>query len=44
MAICDDAAHGWVRDTWAGMPLDPRVPVTSHQGRLDGRSSREAPQ
>ena len=44
MAICDDAAHGWVRDSWAGMPLDPRVPVTSHEGRLDGRSStREAP-
>ena len=43
MAICDDAAHGWVRDTWAGMPLDPRVPVTSAQGRTDGRTSSREP-
>jgi 5-deoxy-glucuronate isomerase len=24
--ICDDPAHGWVRDTWAGQPVDPRLP------------------
>jgi len=23
---CDDPAHGWVRDTWAGQGLDPRLP------------------
>ncbi len=25
--ICDDPSHGWVRDTWAGLPVDPRLPV-----------------
>lgn len=24
--ISDDPAHGWVRDTWAGQALDPRLP------------------
>jgi 5-deoxy-glucuronate isomerase len=24
--ICDDPAHSWVRDTWAGQPVDPRLP------------------
>ncbi len=24
--ICDDPAHGWVRDTWADQDLDPRLP------------------
>ena len=23
---CDDPSHGWLRDTWAGQPIDPRVP------------------
>lgn len=35
LAFCDDPAHGWVRDTWAGMETDPRCPVTSAAGRLD---------
>ncbi len=26
--ICDDPAHGWVRDTWAGQEVDPRLPTT----------------
>ncbi len=26
--ICDDPAHGWVRDTWADQPTDPRLPLT----------------
>ncbi|GAB4586960.1 5-deoxy-glucuronate isomerase [Nocardia sp. IFM 10818] len=34
MAFCDDPAHGWVRSRWADEPLDPRCPVTSHEGRL----------
>jgi 5-deoxy-glucuronate isomerase len=25
--ICDDPAHGWIRDTWAGQPVDPRLPL-----------------
>ncbi|KNX37823.1 5-deoxy-glucuronate isomerase [Luteipulveratus halotolerans] len=24
--ICDDPAHGWVRDTWEGQTMDPRLP------------------
>jgi 5-deoxy-glucuronate isomerase len=27
--IRDDPAHTWVRDTWAGQDLDPRLPLTS---------------
>jgi 5-deoxy-glucuronate isomerase len=34
MAFCDDPAHGWVRDTWAQTPLDPRCPVTTAKGRV----------
>ncbi|WAL68127.1 5-deoxy-glucuronate isomerase [Amycolatopsis cynarae] len=34
MAFCDDPAHGWIRDTWAGRERDPRCPVTSHEGRV----------
>ena len=26
MAFCDDPTHHWVRDTWADMATDPRVP------------------
>jgi 5-deoxy-glucuronate isomerase len=37
MAFCDDPAHGWVRDTWADLPPDPRCPVTSATGREDAR-------
>ena len=37
LAFCDDPAHGWVRDTWHGMPTDPRCPVTSAAGREDAR-------
>lgn len=31
--ISDDPAHAWVRDSWRGQPLDPRLPI----GRGDGR-------
>ncbi|MDN5765891.1 MAG: 5-deoxy-glucuronate isomerase [Humibacillus sp.] len=24
--ICDDPAHGWVRDTWSTQTIDPRLP------------------
>lgn len=33
MAFCDDPAHTWVRDSWAGQPLDPRCPLTTAGGR-----------
>jgi 5-deoxy-glucuronate isomerase len=35
LAFCDDPAHGWVRDTWADMPTDPRCPMTSAAGRRE---------
>ncbi len=25
--ICDDPSHGWVRRTWEGLAVDPRLPV-----------------
>jgi 5-deoxy-glucuronate isomerase len=25
MAFCDDPAHAWIRDSWAGMPIDARI-------------------
>ncbi|PSK99504.1 5-deoxyglucuronate isomerase [Murinocardiopsis flavida] len=25
--ICDDPAHAWVRGTWDGQPVDPRLPL-----------------
>ena len=28
--ICDDPAHGWVRDTWADQEIDPRLPFRAH--------------
>jgi 5-deoxy-glucuronate isomerase len=28
MAFCDDPAHHWVRESWAGMATDPRCPMT----------------
>jgi 5-deoxy-glucuronate isomerase len=31
--ICDDPAHGWVRDTWADQEVDPRLPLTSTEER-----------
>ncbi len=39
MAFCDDPAHTWLRDSWTGMPPDPRCPVTSATGRLDGEAT-----
>jgi 5-deoxy-glucuronate isomerase len=25
----DDPAHAWIRDTWAGQEVDPRLPMSS---------------
>jgi 5-deoxy-glucuronate isomerase len=33
MRFCDDPAHHWVRDAWAGMAPDPRCPMTTASGR-----------
>ena len=27
--ICDDPAHGWVRSTWQGVDVDPRLPFAA---------------
>ncbi len=37
MAIADDPPQGWIRDSWAGMALDPRCPMTS--ARAEGGDS-----
>jgi 5-deoxy-glucuronate isomerase len=37
LAFCDDPAHAWIRDSWSGVEIDPRCPVTSATGRIDGR-------
>lgn len=29
MAFCDDPAHAWIRASWAGQGVDPRLPMTS---------------
>ena len=31
MAFCDDPEHGWIRDSWRGQAVDPRLPMTSHR-------------
>ncbi|MFE3458672.1 5-deoxy-glucuronate isomerase [Nocardiopsis aegyptia] len=31
--ICDDPAHGWVRQTWADQDTDRRLPLTSTEER-----------
>ncbi len=36
MPFCDDPAHAWIRDSWSGVETDPRCPVTSASGRMDG--------
>jgi 5-deoxy-glucuronate isomerase len=38
--FCDDPAHGWVRGTWEGQPIDPRLPLYSAPGtsKVEGKS------
>jgi 5-deoxy-glucuronate isomerase len=31
--FCDDPAHAWVRGTWDGQAVDPRLPMTGPGGR-----------
>lgn len=33
MAFCDDPLHAWIRNSWSEQAVDPRLPMTSHQGR-----------
>jgi 5-deoxy-glucuronate isomerase len=39
MAFCDDPSHHWVRDSWEGMAVDPRCPMTGAAERVAGGSS-----
>jgi 5-deoxy-glucuronate isomerase len=27
--FCDDPRHAWIRDSWNGMTVDPRLPLTT---------------
>lgn len=38
--VQDDPAHGWVRKTWTGTPVDPRLPLTTSAERLITRTER----
>jgi 5-deoxy-glucuronate isomerase len=29
MAFCDDPAHAWIRQSWGGQQLDPRLPMSA---------------
>jgi 5-deoxy-glucuronate isomerase len=31
--FCDDPAHAWIRGTWRGQAVDPRLPMTSARER-----------
>jgi 5-deoxy-glucuronate isomerase len=33
--FCDDPAHAWIRQTWHGQHVDPRLPLTSATGGED---------
>ncbi|MEU2615789.1 5-deoxy-glucuronate isomerase [Micromonospora sp. NPDC007271] len=33
MACVDDPRHGWIRGSWAGQSVDPRLPLTRAGGR-----------
>jgi len=31
--FCDDPDHAWIRGTWAGQPIDPRLPMSTAKER-----------
>jgi 5-deoxy-glucuronate isomerase len=33
MAFCDDPAHAWVRASWVGQQVDPRLPMSGPGGK-----------
>jgi 5-deoxy-glucuronate isomerase len=43
MAFCDDPAHGWIRETWAGQPVDPRLPMGRRDVISGARASGKPP-
>jgi len=43
MAFCDDPVHGWIRETWAGQPVDPRLPMNRHDVISGARASGKPP-
>ena len=36
MAFCDDPTHHWVREAWESVATDPRCPMTSAAGVVNG--------
>jgi len=32
MAFCDDPTHAWVRASWRDQAIDPRLPMSTHEG------------
>jgi 5-deoxy-glucuronate isomerase len=38
--FCDDPAHGWVRGTWEGQAVDPRLPLYDTAGPLPRGTGR----
>ena len=43
LAFCDDPAHGWVRDSWAGVDADPALPGDLGIGRRQRSSPMTRP-
>jgi 5-deoxy-glucuronate isomerase len=41
--ICDDPAHAWVRDAWAGQEMDPRLPLTTTATTTRNAATEGAP-
>ncbi len=37
--FCDDPAHAWIRGTWAGQDIDPRLPLCSSAGASSAQGS-----
>ncbi|MFY9932815.1 MAG: 5-deoxy-glucuronate isomerase [Streptosporangiaceae bacterium] len=37
--FCDDPAHAWIRGTWAGQAIDPRLPLCSSAGASSAQGS-----
>lgn len=35
--FCEDPSHAWTQDTWKGLELNPRLPMTSADGRISPR-------
>ncbi|MFF4949716.1 5-deoxy-glucuronate isomerase [Streptomyces chattanoogensis] len=41
--ICDHPDHGWIRDTWPGLPVDPRLPLYEAPADHEAVAGPEAP-